>query len=160
MSSAGGGTTSSFWSTMTSLPSLYSAALLFASVTVTLPSSSTVKVMSVTATYPFGAASSWNVYVPAGTVISWLSPSTDVQASTVSPASFLMTICAPPISLPSTSCLEMETVCSCGITGSFEKKLLTFTLLTVFFFTSILPLSVISVLLSYPSTSVFTCSTE
>ena len=67
-------------------------------VTVTFPSLSTVKVMSVTTLYPAGALISWKTYVPSVSVNSWLVV-VEVQLSTSLP-SFEIRILAPSSSSP------------------------------------------------------------
>ena len=77
-------------------------------VTFTLPSLSTVKVISVTARYPSGALTSWKVYVPGSSLIV-VGLFVDVHCSTISFFSFKILILAPGNSSPPSLILLITT---------------------------------------------------
>ena len=82
------------------------------------PSLPTVNLISVTVLYPFGAASSWNIYVPAFKEIFWevfpevqlksLSDSSPNLPLTTCPSGVFIWIFAPSISSPAKFCLLIE----------------------------------------------------
>ena len=112
-----GGTTGSVLSVTVNLFSFAFTSFPFAFLTVTFPCSSTSKVISVTFRYPLGAASSWNIYVPAFNLIISLCPAFDVHSFTTCPCASLIWIFAPAISSPPTFTLLNNTSFSTSSLG-------------------------------------------